>query len=195
MWSVATSHMLAASSPSTMEIQPSACMPSSSRSTGRSIWMSGATRSRRHLPASPPTWRSSRQGSPTSPLTSCVPIAPPRSNTSRRDAAKRIRRMGAARSRQAAQVREETPGRKQYRCKNAKSILQRNNGSASHNRQAYKLGKPQEQATLQKRKKMGRSPIGKRPKSREETPKEGSGSAKRYRTAIYDRFDSKYKGC
>jgi hypothetical protein len=57
------------------------------------------------------------------------------------------------------------------------------------------LGKPQEQATLQKRKKMGRSPIGKRPKSREETPKEGSGSAKRYRTAIYDRFDSKCKGC
>jgi len=103
--------------------------------------------------------------------------------------------MGAARSRQAAQVREETPGRKQHRCKNAKSILHRNNISASHNQQAYKLGKPQEQATLQKRKKMGRSPIGKRPKSREETPKEGSGSAKRYRTAIYDRFDSKCKGC
>ena len=42
---------------------------------------------------------------------------------------------------------------------------------------------------------MGRSPIGKRPKSREETPKEGSGSAKRYRTAIYDRFDPKCKRC
>jgi len=59
-----------------------------------------------------------------------------------------------------------------------------NNSSATHNEQAHKLGKPQKDATLQKRKKMGRSPNGKRPKSREETPKEGNGSAKRYRTAI-----------
>ena len=80
--------------------------------------------------------------------------------------------------------REETPGRKQYRRKNAKAILHRNNSSAPHNGQAHKLGKLQKDATLQKRKKMGRSPIGKRPKSREETPKEGNGSAKRYRTAI-----------
>jgi len=63
-------------------------------------------------------------------------------------------------------------------------ILHRNNSSAPHNQQAHKLGKLQKHATLQKRKKMGRSPIGKRPKSREETPKEGNGSAKHYRTAI-----------
>jgi hypothetical protein len=70
-----------------------------------------------------------------------------------------------------------------------------NNSSAPHNEQAHKLGEPQKDATLQKRKKMGRSPNGKRPKSREETPKEGNGSAKRYRTAIYDRFNPKCKGC
>ena len=74
------------------EIRPRACMPSSSSSTGRFTWTSGASSARRPSPVWPPTWKRSPIASPRSPRRSCGLIAQQRNDSAKSNLAARIRR-------------------------------------------------------------------------------------------------------
>ena len=139
----------------------------------------------RRLRSSRPTWRRWRTGWPASRWRNCGPTAPRRN---RRAVSGRRQRKGPLANASGPSLGRKRPRRAAV---SAGATALQQDATAAHKAQARFCANHGK--VIVECKKKGRLRC-KRPKSREETPKEGSGSARRYRTANAYRSDPKMQG-